>query len=78
MQNSSLNLYDQKATIQDILVGDEGICNSFVNYLDSIQALEALEFWIEVGNIRLMFVVNCKICSIYNFMLRVMQKGEER
>lgn len=43
--------FDQKVTIQEIIVGDETLCNAFVNYLSSIHAQEALEFWIEVGMI---------------------------
>lgn len=41
--------FDQKITMHEIIVENDHVCNSFVDYLASIHAVEALEFWIEVG-----------------------------
>lgn len=58
--------FDQKITMQEIIIEHDQVCNSFVDYLSSIHAVEALEFWIEVGIIiiyqndhfSLIFVIN--------------------
>lgn len=43
--------FDQKVTLQEIITENEQLCTSFVEYLASIHAMEAFEFWIEVGMI---------------------------
>ena len=41
--------FDQKVTLQEVIAENEHICVSFVEYLASIHAVEAFEFWVEVG-----------------------------
>eukprot|EP00026_Physarum_polycephalum_P004790 Phypoly_transcript_04814.p1 GENE.Phypoly_transcript_04814~~Phypoly_transcript_04814.p1 ORF type:complete len:272 (+),score=56.18 Phypoly_transcript_04814:99-914(+) len=40
--------FDQKVSLQEIITDNEPLCAGFVEYLASIHAMEAFEFWIEV------------------------------
>jgi hypothetical protein len=50
--------FDQKVTLREIITDNELLCTSFVEYLASIHAIEAFEFWIEVG-MQCLILLNC-------------------
>lgn len=56
--------FDQKVTLQEIITENEQLCAGFVEYLASIHAMEAFEFWIEVG----MFVCVLFCCIVLNYI----------
>ena len=41
--------FDQKLSLQELITDNEQLCAAFVEYLANIHAMEAFEFWVEVG-----------------------------